>query len=262
MELTNKGQKLRQYKPNIVCIFLILLTILLNVPFFFVFEPQKIIILVDQSSNTTEYLFHISESKFALSFIGKIIKNIHYFIRDILTLIVLIMLNLAVLVSFRRIKNKNHNTIITSTLRQTNSVLMLPSSSTYSFDRNGRTKMFPISALMLGNRPIKNTIYFNVNKANRKLTKMVFIICAISCLEHTSVVLALYLFPKYLTSIRFGIIFIANVLILIKNSINFFVYYNYNNFYRIRLKRMLYIIFKRSKSKQSNYINNNNSDQL
>ena len=107
IEFSSLKMKFRQHDPNRVCSFLFVLVLILNAPYLFIFEPKKRLIIYDDnfSRNQTEgeEFFYYGESQFALSPQGIILKNIQYFIRDILTLVLLVVINFITLILFRYI---------------------------------------------------------------------------------------------------------------------------------------------------------------
>lgn len=100
VELTTLKARFRQLNPKRVSVLLVLACVVINAPYVLVFEPKKKQIFT-AASNHTEYFYFYGESEFALSHVGYIFKNIQSFIRDILTLIVLVVINLITLCLFR-----------------------------------------------------------------------------------------------------------------------------------------------------------------
>lgn len=105
VELTKLKDRFRRLNPIGVSLGLFFACLIVNAPFILIFEPKKSRLfsnISNDSSNVNGSFFYFyGESHFALSPIGKILKNIQYFIRDILTLLVLILINLICIVLFR-----------------------------------------------------------------------------------------------------------------------------------------------------------------
>ena len=94
IEFTRFKGRFRQFNPTVICAFLFLLCVIINAPYILIFEPKK-------KPIANQFFYYYGESRFALSPQGIIFKNIQYFIRDILTLILLVFINLITLTLFR-----------------------------------------------------------------------------------------------------------------------------------------------------------------
>lgn len=100
--------RFRQLNPTCVCVSLLAVCIVVNAPYLFVFEPKKQIDYIfesmNSSLNSTEvnqkevFYYDYGLSRFALTKEGRILMNVLYFVRDILTLVVLVSINLASLI--------------------------------------------------------------------------------------------------------------------------------------------------------------------
>lgn len=207
---------------------------MINIPFFFVFEPQKEIIFVDKVTNQTEYLYKYGESDFALSQNGKVLKNVVYFFRDILTLFILIVVNIVSVILFRNIYyNRDSKILKTLAAKRRNSLLMVNFMS--SLEAAPSNPDSSRQELLKYRRNMRTRFYFSVSQANKMLTKMVLIICVLSTIEHTFITLGLQLFSSaYSKSFKFFVLFLSNVSTVLKHSINILIFYNCNRFFRIR----------------------------
>lgn len=87
----------------------------------------------------------------------------------------------------------------------------------------------------------RNNLYMTVSQVNIMLTKMVFIIFIFSASEHLFLLLSHFTFPAYFGQIKLDIIFLANFSMLINNSFHLFVFYYFNKFFKMHLKRFLSI---------------------
>lgn len=102
VEFTRLKARFRQANALKISISLFVACLVINAPYILVFEPKKRQVLLDNgNSSTTRYFYFYGESEFALSYEGRILKNIQYFIRDILTLVLLFFINLVSLVLFK-----------------------------------------------------------------------------------------------------------------------------------------------------------------
>lgn len=84
----------------------------------------------------------------------------------------------------------------------------------------------------------RTRLYLNMIQANKMLTKMVIVICTLSTLEHLFILLTIVYVTCYLKPYLVYIFFITNVVVLLKHSINFFIFFNYNNYFHTRFLNM------------------------
>lgn len=104
-EFTPIKTKFRHINANRLCAGAFVTCLLINLPFFFVFEPNERVETVtsyveNQVINHTRIIYLYRKSRFATSYEGEILVNIQNFIRDILTVLVLIAINLTCLILF------------------------------------------------------------------------------------------------------------------------------------------------------------------
>lgn len=101
VEFTRFKATFRRLNAHVACSTLAVVCVLLNVPYLFVFEPrQREYVLVEPNTarNQTETLFFYGESKLALSREGRIFKYIQIVLRELVTLLVMIAINIATLI--------------------------------------------------------------------------------------------------------------------------------------------------------------------
>lgn len=240
LELTTKFRHIfRQLKPLKLCAYLLVTCFLLNMPYLFVFEPKQLneVIVTPTRNNNTLFgvllVYHYGETEFALSRVGKVIKNFQYFVRDILTLVLLFGINLTALVLFRR--NFNDDQKSSSEQGDESSIKL----KTINNENPSRRRV-----------TLRPNLRIAVNKANSMLTKMVFVICFFATFEHIFLVVSLQFFNvASMERIKVDIIFLANVSMLLKHSINFFIFFCYNRMFRKRfVRRVLRLKFNSTDS--------------
>ena len=86
----------------------------------------------------------------------------------------------------------------------------------------------------------RNNLYMSVSQVNIMLTKMVLIICIISALEHIFLTMSLQMFTDSSSSLRLHMVFLFNVFLLLKHSINVFIFYYFNAFFKNRFNRLIF----------------------
>lgn len=98
------------------------------------------------------------------------------------------------------------------------------------------------SSIEVMRRKISRTnLFMTVAQVNTMLTKMVFIISVFSFLEHLFLILALHMFTDFPSSIKLDIYFCTNLSMFTKNSINIFIFYNFNAFFKKRFEMIFSI---------------------
>lgn len=246
-ELTNSRDRFRQFRPYRVCLVLFLADLFINLPLFFAFEPQTEYLTVDPSLNLTVEFFHLGRTEFSKSRVGFVLNLVLYFTRDILTLIVLVIMNIAAYVLFRRnYKNYVERSLSSLAITERNQFLEMrfmsdeknSPPSEYSMRRYNEEKSSKVLFLILS-RSNKSKVYFRVAQANRMMSKMVFLICSFSTFEHIFFILAVQLYETYLKPIKLFIIIMTNLIMLLKHSINFFIFYSYNSLFRTRFLKIV-----------------------
>lgn len=85
----------------------------------------------------------------------------------------------------------------------------------------------------------RQNISLSVAQVNIMLTKMVFIICTFSALEHISLIMSLQMFTDFVGAIKLDMIFLFNVCLLVKHSSNVFIFYYFNDFFRKRFNKLI-----------------------
>ena len=104
VEFTRFKRRFRQLNSYMICAVICAICLVINAPYLLVFEPKQEVVIVrnnGSSSPINQVFYYYGESEFALSHQGRIFKNIQYFIRDILTLFVLVIINVATLILLR-----------------------------------------------------------------------------------------------------------------------------------------------------------------
>lgn len=107
IELTMLKHKFRRINSNLICALLGLFCLTVDWSYVLEFEPKskEIVITYQNQSNRTEIFYYYGKSAFALSFKGQILNKTLLFVRDILTLVILIGLNVATLIRLRFYSN-------------------------------------------------------------------------------------------------------------------------------------------------------------
>lgn len=243
-ELTNSKNLFHRFRPYLVCLLLLLLAISINITIIFMAEPKKQVLKIDAAANLTLDFFYLGKTSFSITKFGVLTRYIRFFVRDILTLFLLFAINLAAFINFRK---KYYNSSSSSLLPSSSSSSEVKSASAAGENRR-QTSPWSSDKSNKPFLPMITRVRFSaeIMKANKMLTKMVFIICAFSTFEHLFLILGVQIFelePRY-RLIKIIVNLATNTAMLLKNSINFFIFYNYNSRFRIRFKNSLFSVLR------------------
>lgn len=86
----------------------------------------------------------------------------------------------------------------------------------------------------------RSNLHMSVAQVNIVLTKMVLTICAFASFEHIFLTASLQMFTRYLKPVILDVIFLANLSMLLKHSINFLIFYYFNAFFKRRLNAFIF----------------------
>ena len=100
-ELTDSRHRFQRFKPSVICIGLLLFSFLLHLPMVLSYEPRNQL-LYDNSTKTSDFIFYPDQTTFNLSTLGYINQYVRFIFRDILPFSVLLVINIASFIHFRR----------------------------------------------------------------------------------------------------------------------------------------------------------------
>jgi hypothetical protein len=239
-------RRLQKYQPKYIVIIIIIICLVINFPYFFVYVPSSLSIrLKDQ--NDSIILHYIDLSQLSKSQLGKIITYVEYFFRDIMTLILENILNTMSILLLRRYVSRKQSALglskntLTSRMNenQTNESLRQRDQQQAKSQRNdtdiASNRANSLSKLMHKRMEIKA----NLNKMDLKLTIMVILMCAFSTIEHIMLVICIVYFYYYNNLTAYSIGVTANFIIILKNATNFIFFIIFNNNFKNALKRIL-----------------------
>lgn len=226
-ELFSARHCFHRLRPYLLCLFLLFIAVGINITIIFMAEPKKQVITIDAKTNYTVDFFYLGKTSFSTTRFGVMTRYFRFVIRDIFTLAALFAINLAAFIKFRR---KYYNCSSSNTTPSSPAKLTESYRTTWSSDKSSKPFL-----------PMVNRVRFSaeIMKANKMLTKMVFIICAFSTMEHLFMILGVQIFelePRY-RLIKLAVNLMTNLTMLLKNSINFFIFYSYNARFRIRFRK-------------------------
>ena len=184
---------------------MIIASLFINIPNFFISEPFYLYLKLDDGTIILKYL--TKPTNFSTSNLGKIITYMIYFIRDILTLVVKIIINIYAVVLIRKYFYK---------IKSKNSVSEQIENST-----NLNTKV-------------------SYTKVDRNLTFISITMCILSSFENifyiASYVKAAFKYDDTLLNLYF----FSNVMIAIKHSSNLIILYSFNSVFKEEFKKLFW----------------------
>ena len=210
--LATKNPLKRIVKIKHFWFIMLIACLIINIPNFFLSEPFYLYLKLKDDTTIRKYF--TKPSSFSSNNLGKLITFIVYFIRDILTLVIKIILNIYAVVLIRKyfykIKNLEHVNKISSQIENLN-------------DLNTKS-------------------YFT--KVDRNLTFISITMCILSSFENiffiASYVMAAFKYDETLLNLYF----FSNIMIAIKHSSNLIILYFFNNVFKGEFKKFLCCGFK------------------
>lgn len=212
-ELTDSRHLFQRFRPSKVCTCLTIFCFLLAIPISVLFEPKEHQVY-DSSTNRTKLVFYSGPSAFYLSTAGYITIILRFLIQEILPLFALIIINLVSFFQFRRKfmrSNSNRASVLLRESRKRFNQRLIETNMTY------RSRIFA---------------------ANKMLTKMVMIICAISTVHSVNHLICAMTLRYYLNSVNAFMMLMFHFSLYFKNLQNFFIFYK---LFRFKLKDIMNI---------------------
>ena len=222
-------------KPYLVCIGIILLTNIINLPSYLVNNIRKETdfnyILKTQNQTYLDDFSYCEKNLFFYTNLGSIIIYLTTFIRDILTQIIQITISIYSIYMFKRYLNKkvylNHlsRTIIVSNINQNN----------YTESRYSKANNVSIGSIIIQNKILTRVETFNI-----RLTKMTIYLSIITIFSHFGLLL-IYIsygsdnnsaWAHYMT-------FLTIIIVQLKYISNFLFFYFFNKKFRIYVHRII-----------------------
>ena len=222
--LPAKYQRIKIIGFNKFSILLFLVCFLISLPNFFLAYPGYMDVKLDK--DTTFRIYFWGNTEFSQSFIGFIINGLMYFVRDILTLIVKIILNIKLIIMVRNYLSKIKMEKL-AFAEKISSGLVLHNK--------------------ISNKPaIVNDCEY-ISKTERNQTYIALSMCIFSLFNHLFYTLTYMLYfanIKQPSSISF---YMALITLGLKHVSNFFILYKYKYSFRVVLKNSLKKVFLKRK---------------
>ena len=215
---------INRYSWKITCSILILASVVINSPYFFLFKPAYFEVPLSPTELLDVYYWGTSE--FYDSLIGKIFLFLIYFLRDVVTLTAELIINIITIVLLKRQINKkmdimfiNNNKIDSRKTDDPIQQLDQIQSDIQSVARKIETKRK------------------NISKSDKNLTHMIIFMSIFSILEHVFFIISSVYILMSQDNFSFILNFIANFFICIKHVSNFFFFILYNSLFRKAFKK-------------------------
>ena len=177
-------ERINAYSWKIICLILFATCLAINFPFFFYYKPQVNILKLDTHETFVINAWGLTD--FSKLLVGKIIAYVIYFIRDVLTLFLEIVLNILAVVLMKKHLNTKRNVVYISDNAQ------------------------------------HSVVSQNLSKADKNITYMVLVMSLLSALQHISFLACTGYFLISQDLLAYSICYASNQIIAIKYSSNFF----------------------------------------
>jgi hypothetical protein len=243
-----------------VCLITLLVTLVIDLPYFFVFVPAYNVSKLNATTEIT--IWFSSTSSFATSTAGTVVTFVVYALRDVLVMVIQIVLNIvSVLLLREHLQNKlkltsgpfgltgvNNPTALnqqTSTLaNQATTTRGIVPTTAGGDVAEGTSHMNPT----LGGKTVKSksavrapaaTTAERVSSADRRATIMVCILCVLTMCEHT-LIIAEIVYPYFYFNLNNFILYsLGDFFQPFKRLLEFFIFFFFNNNFKKVCKRYL-----------------------
>ena len=207
---------------NHICIAVFFIDLIINFPYFFVFQPIIIPLYYHDENKTQVELYEayfVGPSDFALSITGQVVTYVIYALRDFACILIIVILNFLNLFFIKRhLRNKSK---------------MIKGSNLKNIKEDSRSANEPtVQSSSVINR-VKD------QKMNRKLGVMVVFMCTISTVSHCFFMSSIIYFYFYNNPSVNLYIQLAEFFNTFKIFLSFFIFYNFNKNFKAQLKGIL-----------------------
>ena len=206
------------------CFILLLIVLVITLPYFFIYYPTHLDANLGQ--NETFRLHFIGMSEFGQSSIGVVVNTMLFFIKDILTFLVEVVLNVMLVVLLRNHLNKK--------------ALKIKNGSS-AINNNQPSQSPPQSSTQQSPSPNRSSriIFRSASKNSKNKTVMVIVICVFSGFAHITTIMCNTSLVFGQNSLSYGFCFTANFFLSFKNFSNFFIFLLFNNLFYAEVKHIL-----------------------
>ena len=220
-------------KPTLLksCLILMLIVVVVTFPYFFIYYPAHLDL--NLSENETFRLYYIGLSEFGQSSIGEMVNNVLFFIKDIISFIVEVALNIFLVVLLRKHINKKRKVIKIDSNKIEN-ILPQPSPKQQPTSPMGKSDGSFQFVFKASNANIKTL----AGKRNKSITLMVLVICLFSGLAHITTIICNRALAIAQNPVSYGLCFSANFFLAFKSFSNFFIFFLFNNIFCAEIKKM------------------------
>ena len=225
--------KLKNVSYKIVCSILFIISLTINFPYFFIYEPISLDASLDGKSISKVYLFGFSA--FGKSETGKTITLVIYFIRDVITLFMEVIFNAISLVLLKKRVSLKKDMMFHKAVIPTIDVSNDKNTYNVTDLNNITTEERTIKANNNVNVIMTNKKDF-LNKVNKNLTIMVVAMCVLSAIMHISFINCTIIFTITQDTTAGPYCFASNFTISLKHFSNFFFFLFFNSLFFQQLK--------------------------
>ena len=194
-------------------LFLFILSLIINMPNFFITSPAFVDLNINNKTLIRSYF--TQQTNFSISTIGKVVSFLIFLLRDCLTLIVKIYLNIVSVVLIKKYFSK------------------LSTSATARFERHDSIK--------ITNETNINPKKTYMTKVDKNLTYIAIAMCILSSFENIFFIVTYIYLAFGLNQTGWTLYFCSNLINGIKHGSNLFILYFFNNLFK---KEFINIFFK------------------
>ena len=214
---------INRYSWKITCSILIVASVVINSPYFFLFKPAYF--EVPLSSIELLDVYYWGTTEFYDSLFGKISLFLIYFLRDVVTLTAELIINIITIFLLKRQINKKMD------------IMFVNSNKIDSRKTDQIQQLDQIQCEIQCVSKKIETKKKSISKSDKNLTHMIIFMSIFSILEHVFFIISSVYILMSQDKFTFLLSFIANFFISIKHVSNFFFFILYNSLFRKAFKK-------------------------
>ena len=205
-----------KFNPRYVCLTLISITAAVNLQYYFLNTPTAIDLKLNSTTNLRYYFSKPSD--FSKSLPGTILNNSTYIFRDVVLLAFQTILNIIMLIYFKRHLNAKQK-------------IVLGHEKVKHEDHDTKVN------------EVQSKIEQKLSKSDRNLTLPVVVITLFTSVEHIFQNVSIVYLTFFRGETSYLFICIATLIICFKNFSNLIIFSTFNKVFRVELKKFFGVVF-------------------
>ena len=199
----------RMIKMKYFWVFLLILSLFINIPSFFLTKPAYVDIMLNNSTLVRNHFTR--ETEFSVTTFGKILTYLMFFIRDFITLVVKIWLNVVSIVLIKKYLSK--------------------------IGLNSKTKVDIKDSATSTSNPVSTKKAY-MTTVDKNLTYIAIVMSVFSSFENLFFIASYAYLAFSINLASWTLYFFSNFIVAIKHISNLFILYLFNNLFREEFRKV------------------------